>query len=563
MKKITALLAAMLMLSSAACSSNHNSSSVTSNSSEATTSATIPLAGPDSVKPLVNRMNDTERMSANLHEFTLLDEAKSDTDIKISLESESLAKYVEDADKWLAGLSESEKKEPLTQLIIQDVELNRAAAEKNPDEKIYGVWRINDIPYTCLINQAYAADMLNYDGGALDIVQNLYKDPANGEIVDLYLPIDETKFPNVDMRDSEAYQAWSETLEPIKETKHFESYDEYRVWADDYLEKKSEYHLISADHMKKIDRAIYDAIMNHTVEDAPFDMLAMYKDTIIYREDIDPIADYRSSWEMNDREGVEHIKDSVRELNLRDTETGIHFLAHIVLPPDYDENKSYPAFVLTDGVWRFGDTPALYRAMEEGKAQDVILVTLGLDYHYDSQDMGIRDDYLLLNCAGLDDFITDNLMPYLGEQFNIDFANSSLYGHSDGGAFTHYAAFNSDKYENQPFRNYIIGSPALWGLHHPEDSGDITDYKRDYDYFERNDTFTKNLFITGGKDEDPDYESSYENGEDSTLEGINSLKERLDEHGVTTAEVKLYDSHHYQYIPEMLVEFLCKYYPAQ
>ena len=110
MKKITALLAAMLMLSSAACSSNHNSSSVTSNSSEATTSATIPLAEPDSVKPLVNRMNDTERMSANLHEFTLLDEAKSDTDIKISLESESLAKYVEDADKWLAGLSESEKK---------------------------------------------------------------------------------------------------------------------------------------------------------------------------------------------------------------------------------------------------------------------------------------------------------------------------------------------------------------------------------------------------------------------------------------------------------------------
>ena len=39
---------------------------------------------------------------------------------------------------------------------------------------------------------------------------------------------------------------------------------------------------------------------------------------------------------------------------------------------------------------------------------------------------------------------------------------------------------------------------------------------------------------------------------------------RLEEHGVTTAESKLYpDSEHYQFIPEMLVETLEKYYPAE
>lgn len=51
------------------------------------------------------------------------------------------------------------------------------------------------------------------------------------------------------------------------------------------------------------------------------------------------------------------------------------------------------------------------------------------------------------------------------------------------------------------------------------------------------------------------------NGHDTTLEGVAKLKERLESHGADLT-YKLYDSHHYQFIPEMLCEVLMKYYPA-
>ena len=105
-------------------------------------------------------------------------------------------------------------------------------------------------------------------------------------------------------------------------------------------------------------------------------------------------------------------------------------------------------------------------------------------------------------------------MPYLGENYSIDYTNSTLYGHSNGGVFTHEALFQSDLYENQPFGNYIIGSPAFWNLYHEELGVDPEDYSNDYGYFDRNDTLDKKVFLCGGTLEDSDY-SEYYNGHDT------------------------------------------------
>ena len=162
-------------------------------------------------------------------------------------------------------------------------------------------------------------------------------------------------------------------------------------------------------------------------------------------------------------------------------------------------------------------------------------------------------------CEGKDkflDFITDNLMPYLGEKYAIDYGNSTLFGHSLGGVFTHYALFNSDRYENQPFGCYIIGSPAFWSPYSREMS-DYPEQAKDYGYFERNQTMGKSAFITAGSDEDEDYQEYFQDG-DSTTESIAHLAERINAHcdpGSPAAVSKLYKSHHYQYIPEMLVEY--------
>ena len=78
----------------------------------------------------------------------------------------------------------------------------------------------------------------------------------------------------------------------------------------------------------------------------------------------------------------------------------------------------------------------------------------------------------------------------------------------------------------------------------------------EYGYFSRNKSYDRNLFITAGDMEDEDYEEYYGDN-DSTLEGVEHLKERLTEHGVSTYQVKIYNSHHYQYVPEMLTEYIC------
>ena len=151
-------------------------------------------------------------------------------------------------------------------------------------------------------------------------------------------------------------------------------------------------------------------------------------------------------------------------------------------------------------------------------------------------------------------------MPYLNASYSIDFSQSALYGHSLGGTFTHYAAFQSDLFENQPFQYYIIGSPAFWSPYFLESESNPPEYQMEYGYFDRNTSFSKTLYVCGGEQEDA-YYAPYYGENDSTLEGITHLMGRLKAEGVTTAECKIYaDSNHYAYIPEMFQTFFLQFY---
>ncbi|MDE6781417.1 MAG: esterase family protein [Ruminococcus sp.] len=265
-------------------------------------------------------------------------------------------------------------------------------------------------------------------------------------------------------------------------------------------------------------------------------------------------------WEI-DHDATLEIAEFVSEISIYDEELDTNFIVHVTLPPDYDSEKTYPAYVLTDGVWRFGNHPELRKEMENGKAGDVLLVSIGYDYSINGMDDENRVKYFSKKNKEFLDFITDNLMPYLGEQYNIDFGKSTLYGHSLGGTFAHYAVFNSDRYENQPFSNYIIGSPAFWSPGFLPYSN-ASEYKTEYGYFDRKDTLEKRIFICAGEDEDPVYEEYYGDN-DSTLEGVENLMKRLSDYGFTNFECKIYPhSGHYEFIPEMLKEVLIKFYPV-
>ena len=250
------------------------------------------------------------------------------------------------------------------------------------------------------------------------------------------------------------------------------------------------------------------------------------------------------TWDF-DEDKVSGIKDSIDEYHFYDDALETNFTVHVITPPEYDPNTEYPVLVMTDAVWRFNDVAMLWEKIKDGRTP-FIMVTVGLGYDTDNTDNGIRAKYFCDNKKEFLDFLTDDMMPYLSENYDLDLTHSVLFGHSQGGVLAHYAAFNSDRYENQPFSGYIIGSPAFWTPYFTCVS-DWEDYKNDYGFFERNDKISKKILVTGGSDEDEDYAEYYE-GNESTLEGIESLKER------TGVEVRIYKSHHYQYIPEMLDE---------
>ena len=283
------------------------------------------------------------------------------------------------------------------------------------------------------------------------------------------------------------------------------------------------YPKVPADENYELLIALYGAVVSGDYEEIDQAFLDEYLE-YYYGTNGGVVQDSDSMyWEMDD-EKVAAIKDNISEYHLYDEELDIRFVVHVTTPPDYDKERKYPALVMTDAVWRFNDVTALYGAMAEGKAEPQILITIGFAYDIDSWDNEVRGNILCDHKKEFLDFITDNMMPYLNGEYGFDYDKSTLFGHSQGGVFTHYAAFNYDRYENQPFKNYIIGSPTFWTPYFT----DVSDYEE------------------------------YYGDNDSTLEGVEHLTGRLDKQGVTTYKVKIYQSHHYQYVPDLMMEYLTK-----
>lgn len=515
-KRIVSMLLSAVLLTATGCSNPESSKRSPEESSQIT--AVVQPAEP---AKLVNKMTANELARVEKHGLTLLDEPEAQTKPEtdqtahtvgiefMTLTPEMMKEQLADLKKRLSE-EDYRKAEEEIRPIMESAKPYRLAAFFLVDGK-----RCTDyVPYSDE----------KYDGGAFTF-SNIVFDPDTNE----------------SKREEFSFESMEKYLEWIRQ--HYTELGYSADWAEraaKRVEIASEalrtgnYETLAEGTVNAADQSLYDLEMSEKK------------------------SDYRDVWEY-DRAAVGAIKESVDEISIYDDELETVFLVHVTLPPHYDPAKTYPVFFLTDGVWRFGNVPDLRRCMENGEAADVLLVTLGLGYQYDGTDLSFRYQTLVRSRYALLDFITDNLMPYLSEQYPIDFANSTLFGHSDGGVFAHTALCKSDQYTNQPFGKYIIGSPAFWGLYYGYPDLDADAYEKDYGCFDRNDTLQKQVFLCGGKLEDPDYADSY-NGHPTTLEGLAALNERLTAHG-TAVTYQLYDSHHYQYIPDMLTEYLKTTYP--
>lgn len=504
-KAVIFLTAAILIISTCACQESGKimESEVISSSEKSIT---------EEIVRLKNLMSEKEKNSVSIGEITLLnndkntDSENADSEHTVGIEVWKVDDYREYYEENRGDFSEDEFNEILKEL-----------DEEDKTEGYAGAY------FTMVDGRPYMGfpPPLDYKGGKLEF----------------YVPTPESE---------------NET-EP--EYVEFDTFKEFQLWYKEYLRKESEDGMISEEDAEQAYSdmlIVFQSVMDGTYEQLEKNSYQKYLNE-------QNVESNKSKWEFN-RDEVAEIKDSIREMSVYDEELNTEFLVHITLPPDFDATKTYPVFAMTDGVWRFGDHSALRKMMENGEVKDVILVSIGYSFDLDGTDNAVRGKYFCQKKDLFLGFITDNLMPYLSEIYNIDFSKSGLYGHSLGGVFTHYAVFNSDLYENQPFQYYIIGSPAFWSPYFLSYEENQDTFKSEYGYFERNESMKKIIYICGGENEDPDYEEYY--GEnDSTLEGISNLMKRLENYGVNSAECAIYEnSNHYEYIPEMFRKFFLEFY---
>ncbi|MBP5362330.1 MAG: hypothetical protein J6Y71_04810 [Ruminococcus sp.] len=517
MKRITAILLSLLLVASmSACGNSENSSPSEQIQTTNSVENTEPIH-------LTNKMTETELAKVDKHSLTLLDvpeettkpTTNEQTGHKVSVEFAHIK-----IDDIISGLEAA--KEELTDEEYGKLYERFASNIESGEDYTYPKYIFVDGQN--IFNNAPLLPP-TYENGKITVTDTKYNSETNS---------DETT--------TSTYADMDEYLDWVRQ--------KFKGWnyPEEEIEKITERILIAD-----------EAYRNGNYETLPEGSVVYSDSDYSYIISTDENKDYRNEWEF-DRQAVEEIKDSIDEIDIFDEELNKKFVVHVTLPPEYDSSKEYPLILLTDGIWRFGNIPDMRKVMEDGKAAPVILASIWYSYDVEDPNGSRRYNDLVLERSKSLDFITDNLMPYLGENYSIDYKNSTLYGHSDGGVFTHYALFNSDLYENQPFGNYIIGSPAFFGLYYDYPDLKPEEYEKDYSYFDRNEKLSKSVFLCAGSQEDPDYTDSY-NGHDTTLEGVAKLKERLESHGADLT-YKLYVSHHYQYIPEMLIEYLKEKYPC-
>lgn len=154
------------------------------------------------------------------------------------------------------------------------------------------------------------------------------------------------------------------------ETKAFQfrTFEEFQLWYRDYVNQNADNRdttQAEADQLYEDMLIIFNSVMHDTYEilDEP-------------AENHIAESDFKGNWEF-DADEMSKIRDSVSEISIYDEELDTTFLIHVTLPPNFDTSKIYPMFVMTDGVWRFGDHPALWNMMQDGEAEDVFLVSIG------------------------------------------------------------------------------------------------------------------------------------------------------------------------------------------
>jgi uncharacterized protein len=168
---------------------------------------------------------------------------------------------------------------------------------------------------------------------------------------------------------------------------------------------------------------------------------------------------------------VTNNKWTVYSTNVQDS-----FVISVQLPEEYgkDTNINYPTVYMLDANFHFPILASTIRQYEmAGMLPPIILVGIGYKSFQLMDSLRTRD-YLYpaalpsdeIKAIGggqkFNDFISNQLLPYIDSCYKTNKTNRSLLGHSFGGYFTLYALLNQAENNKTFFTNFAAASPSLW-----------------------------------------------------------------------------------------------------
>ncbi|HAG14429.1 MAG TPA: hypothetical protein DCG49_11305, partial [Ruminococcus sp.] len=365
MKKTTILLLTLVMtLSMSACGGKQDSSSLSESSlttaqTEYNTAEPVQMQALSPTK-LTNKMSENELRWVDRHALTLLDEYKipsadPDAEHKVSIEF-----FTSDTAQWRKYMEENPDE-------FTEGEYNRAMRRIQKAEETGEPYRS---PGFVLVDGYLTEFLIPYEDDFADGIPFSFTTTVSDE-------------NGEQKKEKLSFDTFEDYLEYVRER--------YVEWG--YTDEETELLTMRV-------KIAYDALRNGDYETLPEGSVDT-RNSSLSMETV--LHDYRSDWEF-DRDAVAEIKDSVDEIHIFDDELGKSFIVHVTLPPDYDKDKTYPVFFLTDGIWRFGNCPALRKCMENGEAAPVILVSLYYSYDFTDPDQWTRYEDLVINRTLLLDF---------------------------------------------------------------------------------------------------------------------------------------------------------------
>lgn len=176
---------------------------------------------------------------------------------------------------------------------------------------------------------------------------------------------------------------------------------------------------------------------------------------------------------LKDHSQVVLANTELKEISSSDI--GQNFKIKIHLPKGYDQgSQSYPTLYITDAETNFGGISYIVQRLVKDKLippMIVVGIAYGTDYKtfYElrSRDLTPVEDAETKIGGKIDptggapafcNFISQELFPFIENNYRVDKHNRTLYGHSYGGLFGAYVLLN----QPELFNHYLILSPSLW-----------------------------------------------------------------------------------------------------